>query len=250
VSPRGEFNLENHRTFLVMQRAIEAKKYKGKGPLRVVQKAKEKPKEKAHVFVAAPQPNQPKINEPTGDGGEFMGFSSCFSNVGFLPRPSSANPWWSVIGAPNFLQAPPPQRQLPVLPQTHITGPTSANGSPSKFCKSPAKPYDVIYDPLPNDILLGRGKPIQDRPANVRFREMLDKNSEKYAKGGNGGKAMVSTYMVHIVKEEGGRFLKELEDGGWVEVDEATAKAKVSQTFRTRRQVFQATPLKKDKNTT
>jgi hypothetical protein len=29
------------------------------------------------------------------------------------------------------------------------------------------------------------------------------------------------------MKEEGGRFLKELEDGSWVEVDEAAARAKV-----------------------
>jgi hypothetical protein len=169
-----------------------------------------------------------------------------FSN-NFLP--SFANPWWSgVVGTPNLPQVtvPPHTTQLPVHPASHITGSTSASLPPAKFCKSPANPY-VIYDPCPNDILFGRGKPIQDRPANARFREMLDKNSEKYARGGNGGKAIVATYMVQLVKEEGGRFLKELQDWGWVEVDEATAQAKVSQAFRTRRQVFQAA-LKKNKS--
>jgi hypothetical protein len=106
----------------------------------------------------------------------------------------------------------------------------------------------VIYDPWPNDILLGRGKPIQERPGNVRFREILDKHIEKYDKGERGAKSTVTAYIVHLVKEEGGRFLKELEDGGWAEVDEATARAKVDHAFRTRRKAFQAT-FKKDKST-
>ena len=117
---------------------------------------------------------------------------------------------------------------------------------PAKFCESPA-PHYVIYDPLPNNILLGRGKPIQDRPGNVRFREMIDKNIDKYDKGEHGAKVLVSAYIVRILKEEGVRFLKELKDGGWAEVDEATALAKVGHAFRTQRRVFQAT-LKKDES--
>jgi hypothetical protein len=248
VSSRGEFNLENHRTFMAMRRAIEATKSKWNGHLGVDQEAKKKPMEKAAsrqpiikddvLFAAAPKPNN---HEPTAYGA-LMGFSNNF-------LPSFPNPWWSGVGAPNLPQVtvPPHTTQFSVPhPASHTTGPTSASLPPAKLCKSPANPY-VIYDPLPNDILFGRGKPIQGRPANVRFREMLDKNSEKYANGGNGGKAIVSTYIVHLVKEEGGRFLKELEDGGWGEVDAATAQAKVSQAFRTRRQVFQAT-LKKNKS--
>jgi hypothetical protein len=123
-----------------------------------------------------------------------MGFSR---NVGFLPRPCFGDPWcWSVVGAPtsHLPQAPPPtQRQL-------LTGPMgSAGGSPTKFGKSPATQPHVIYDAaLPNDILLGRGKSIQNRPANVRFREMLDKHLEKHATGGNGAKAIFSTYIWYI----------------------------------------------------
>jgi hypothetical protein len=105
----------------------------------------------------------------------------------------------------------------------------------------------VIRDPLQNDILLGRGKPIQERLGNVRFREMLDKHIDKYDRGEKGAK-YYTAYLVHLVKEGGGRFLMELEDGGWVEVDEATAREKVSRAFRTRRKVLQAT-LKKDKST-
>jgi hypothetical protein len=114
--------------------------------------------------------------------------------------------------------------------------------------ESPTEPY-VIDDPLPNDVLLGRGKPIQERPGNVRFRDMLDNHMDKYERQGKmGGKNKVSAYIVQMVKEEGGRFLKKLKDGGWVEVDEATARAKVSHAFRGRRGVFQAA-LKEDKIT-
>jgi hypothetical protein len=184
--------------------------------------------------VAAPQPD---LNEPTG----YRGL------VGFLPPPSFANPWLSVVGAPNLPPMVPNQSQLPVAPQSHIIGPTSASRPPVKFWESPAKPH-VIYDPYQNDILFGRGKPIQERPGNVRFREMLDKHMTKYDRGEKGDKVAISAHIVCMLKEEGGRFLKDLEDGGWVEVDEATARAKVSNAFRTRRKVFQANP-KKHKST-
>jgi hypothetical protein len=248
VSSRGEFNLENHRTFIAKQRAIEAKRSKGEGPLGVAQRPKDKaavrqPITKEDVFVAAPQPNQPKNNEPSGYGGVLMGFSN---NFGVLPLPTFAMQWWSAGGTPILPQVLPPHRQLPVYPPSHVTGPTSASLQPAKFSKSPASPY-VIYDPLPNDIFLGRGKPIQERPANVRFREMLEKHMDKYEQDEKGAKVKVVAYITHLVKEEGGRFLKELEGGGWVEVDEATARAKVSHAFRTRRAMFHST-LEKDKS--
>jgi hypothetical protein len=256
VSPRGDFNLENHRTFMTIQRAIEAAKSKGKKPLHIAQKAKEKARSRQSiiredVFVAAPQPN---LNEPMGYGGL----------VGVLPQLTFTNPWWSVVGAPNLPSEVPLQRQLPVVPQSYIIGPTGASRPPVKFWESSAKPCViasrppvkfwesppnpyVIDDPLQNDILFGRGKPIQERIGNVRFREMLDKHIGKSDSDEKSASAKVSACIVRLVKKEGGRFLKELNDGGWFEVDEATARAKVSHAFRTRRKAFQAT-LKTDKS--
>jgi hypothetical protein len=243
VSPRGEFNLENHRAFVTMQRAIEATTSKeGKGPLGVAQKTTQKPEEKASskqpiikedVFVAPA--TQPDLNEPTGYA-SLMTFSK-------LNLPS---PWWSVVGAPNLLPMVSPQSQLPVVPQSHVTAPTRVNQSQAKFCESPAKPY-IIYDPSPNDILLGRGQPIQRRPGNIRYREMVGKNMDRYDEGNRGVKYAVAASIVYLLKEEGGRFLKETEDGGWVEVDEATARSKISHAFRSRRKALHAT-LKKGKS--
>ena len=233
---------------------MEATKSKGKRPLRVAENAEQKEKARPRqsiikedeVFMTAPhQAPQPDLDEPTGCG-RFMSFNNLGS---LLPLPSFANPWWSaVVGAPNLPPAVPPQRQLPGVPQSHIIGPTSVSRQPpAKFCEPSAKPH-VICDPLPNDILLGRGKPVQNRPGNVRFREMIDKHVDKYDEGETGNKIIVSANVVRILKEKGGRFLKELKDGGWFEVDEATARGKVSHAFRTRRRAVQAT-FKKDKRT-
>ena len=254
VSSRGEFNLENQQAFITTQRMIEPTKSKGKAPLcMIAQKAKKRPKEEARsrqpiikegVIVAATQRNLDEATENRG----LMGII----NSRFLQLPSFVNPWGSVLEAPNHFPSPvPPQPiQLTVTPQSHnITGPTmNASRPPAKFWGSPVKPY-VVHDPLPNDILLGRGKPIQQRPGNIRFRDMLDKHLDKYQQGEVGAKGKVSAYIVDIVKKEGGRFLKELEVGGWVEIDDAAARTKVSHAFRSRRvAVFQAT-LKKDKST-
>ena len=243
VSLRGEFSFENHRTFTARERSIEVAN--SKGPLGVAQQAKKKawsrqPIIKEDECVAV---SQPEVNESAGYG-RLMSFT----NLGFLlPQPSFANPWWNVVGAPSNLPSVvvPPERELPaVVPRTHhITGPMSVSRPPAKLYKSPGRPY-LIYDPLPNDILFGRGKPIQQRPGNVRFRHMIDTYKHKYEQSEKG---VITGYIVHLVKEEGGRFLKEFEDRGWVEVDEATARAKVSHAFRSRRNVGQAT-LKKDKN--
>jgi hypothetical protein len=242
VSPRGEFNLENHRAFVATQRAIEATTSKGKGPLGVAQKTTQKPEEKASskqpiikedVFVAPA--TQPDLNEPTGYA-SLMTFSK-------FP-----NPWWSVVGAPNLFPMVPPQSQLPVVPQSHVTAPTRVNQSQAKFCEeSPAKPY-VLCDPLPDDVLLGRGKPIQQRPGNIRYREMVEKNMDRHEEGNRDAKYAVVASVVHLLKEEGSRFVKETEDGGGVEVDEATARWKISHTFRSRRKALHAT-LRKGKRT-
>jgi hypothetical protein len=246
VSSRGEFNLENHRAYMATERSIEAKKSKRKGPLCVAQKGEKKTEENAQqaiikedVIVAVPQPI---LYDLTG----YRGFMS-LNNWGSLSQPSFANPWWNVVGAPNLPPVVPPHKQLAVVPQSHIIGPTSASRPLAKICESPSKSH-VIYDPWPSDVLFGRGKPIQQRPGNVRFREMIDNHIDKYEQGVNGGKAVASAYVVHLVKEEGGRFLKELKDGGFVEVDEAAARAKTSDAFRTRIKLLQAT-LKKDKST-
>jgi hypothetical protein len=247
VSPGGEFNLVSHRTFMAIERSIEATK--SEWLVGVAQKGEKMPEEKArlrqpiikeNVFVVVPQP---VLYDPTED----RGFIS-LNNWGSLPLPSFANPWWNIVGAPNLPPVVPPHRQLAVVPQSHTTKPTSASRPPAKICESPAKSY-VIHDPWPSDVLFGRGKPIQQRPGNVRFREIIDRHIDKYEEQGvNGTKVVASAYVVHLVKEEGGRFLKELKDGGFVEVDEATARAKTSHAFRTRRQLLQAT-LKKDKST-
>jgi hypothetical protein len=71
-----------------------------------------------------------------------------------------------------------------------IHAPTISCWVDGRLFKDLAKPH-VIVNPCPNNILLGRREPIQGRPANVRFREMLDKDMDKYYdKGGKGANAI------------------------------------------------------------
>jgi hypothetical protein len=64
---------------------------------------------------------------------------------------------------------------------------------------------------------------------------------ETYDKSEKGAKSDVTACIVHLVKEEVGRFLKGSEDEDWVEGDEAAARAKVDHAFRNRRKMFQTT---------
>jgi hypothetical protein len=82
---------------------------------------------------------------------------------------------------------------------------------PAEFCESPAKPW-AIYDPLPNDMLLGRGIPIEQRPRNLLFRK-IDMHKDKCIQGKRNFKHALAACIAHFMKQEGGQFLKELEDG-------------------------------------
>jgi hypothetical protein len=119
---------------------------------------------------------------------------------------------------------------------------------PKNQTKSRAGARATHEDPPPNDVLLGKGKPIQQMPGNVRCRKMIENRMEECDDGDRGVKCAVAASILHLLKEEGGQFLKEAEDGGWVEVDESTARLKTSHLFRSRRKVLQAA-LKKGKST-
>jgi uncharacterized protein YuzE len=169
------------------------------------------------------------------------------SEVPLLRRTLSMLPFEDIperYAAPNLHPRVPPQSQLPVVPQSHIAAPTSVSRSQANIYEFPAKAY-VIYDPLPNDILLGRGKPIQQRPGNIRYREMVEKQMDRYDEGDRGAKYTVTASIAYLLKEEGGQFLKEIDDGIWVEVDEATARLKIG---RSQRKVLQATHKKGKKH--
>jgi hypothetical protein len=91
------------------------------------------------------------------------------------------------------------------------------------------------------------GSLLNNDPEMFDFERRLKKMDE-YDQGDRGVKYAIMASIVHLLKEEGGRFLKETENGGWVEVDEATARLKISHAFRSQRKALHVA-LKKGKST-
>lgn len=85
------------------------------------------------------------------------------------------------------------------------------------------------------DVLLGRGKPIQDFPGNIRLASIIDDYIQRYreARKQGGGKSRLCDEVVRTVKGQGGRFLAKGEgQAEWNEVDDLQARERVSHSFR------------------
>jgi hypothetical protein len=92
-----------------------------------------------------------------------------------------------------------------------------------------------ILAPGKLDILLGRGKPIQDWLGNLQLGIILGDNADRRNTDMNrrGAKNDLSHDIVETVKESGGRFLKRQKgDMEWIEVDDFIAREKVNNGFR------------------
>jgi hypothetical protein len=89
--------------------------------------------------------------------------------------------------------------------------------------------------PRSSDVLLGRGRPYQEFPGNVRFSHLIDEFLEEYAGGSKRVKTQTIDRVMDRVKETwGGQFLKKTgkENGDWTEANPADSREKVSHVFR------------------
>jgi hypothetical protein len=93
---------------------------------------------------------------------------------------------------------------------------------------------EIIVVPRRLDILLGRGKPIQEHFGNLRYHALLDYYQNAYERAMKFDKCQISRRIVQTVHANNGRFLKQ-EGAGWSLVDDHVARDKVSHAFRTRR---------------
>ena len=93
---------------------------------------------------------------------------------------------------------------------------------------------EIIVIPGRLDVLLGRGKPIQEHYGNQRYHVLLDKYQNAYELAKKFEKMQIADRIVQSVHEYSGHFLRQ--DGArWVIVDDIMARNKVSHAFRTRR---------------
>jgi hypothetical protein len=92
-----------------------------------------------------------------------------------------------------------------------------------------------IITPSRYDILFGRGRPVRENPGNLRFLFLVEQNKSVYEAADKQEKTRMSFEILGMLKAKPSRFLKKNASGIWEEVDEETAREKVSHAFRTMR---------------
>lgn len=84
-----------------------------------------------------------------------------------------------------------------------------------------------------HDVLLGRGGATNAHLGNKRFRDLVLKAQPEYiALRSRAKKSRISKSIVAAVQIQGGRFLKQDDNGDWVEMNEDVAQKKASQALR------------------
>lgn len=102
-----------------------------------------------------------------------------------------------------------------------------------------------IIVPGPFDVLVGRGRFIQEHVGNLRYRHIVESRMEKYEQATKRvEKTDLTAEVVKVVNEKGGRFLKQ-DGGGWIEIDVDSARDKVSHSFRNLRKAMVTTVTNK-----
>jgi hypothetical protein len=99
----------------------------------------------------------------------------------------------------------------------------------------------AVLLPSHSDVLIGRGKPIQNHRGNLGLGLIVESLYSRYDEASKSEKAIISLETVNKVKGTGGRFLKQVE-GIWVEANGEEAREKVCIAFRSFRS------LRKDSN--
>mmetsp|Transcript_25297 Transcript_25297/g.41499 ORF Transcript_25297/g.41499 Transcript_25297/m.41499 type:complete len:351 (+) Transcript_25297:190-1242(+) len=88
--------------------------------------------------------------------------------------------------------------------------------------------------PCSNDVICGRGGKANTHPGNISFREEAKKLRSWYESSSKSEKFTISSFLVDIVGERGGRFLKRNPEqpGKWLEADGSDVRKKASQALR------------------
>jgi len=86
--------------------------------------------------------------------------------------------------------------------------------------------------PLRHDILLGRGRALQNHFGNIRFRNFLKRYIDDYDLTPRKHKGIILVKVVEDLKSRGIRFLRQMETGEWIETDTADVEKLIGQFFR------------------
>lgn len=85
------------------------------------------------------------------------------------------------------------------------------------------------------DVLLGRGRLVQNHPGNVLFRDFLDERRDEYEVLSRNDKRKARIKHTRELLANGVRFMRQTDSGLWVVCDFDEVVEKVAQFYRTRR---------------
>ena len=157
--------------------------------------------------------------------------SSSSSSVaaGLVPIAPRVRP----IPTRTFAQGPLTQHPHPLLePDSNV--PNALRGPPAPLVDP--NPHIPVYQPLPTDILLGRGGGPARHAGNTWFRDFIQAYRGTYHRVDKYQKKQLAVNLTQYLRQCGGRFLeKRVVHGGvdvWYEVGDGRAWHKVSQALR------------------
>jgi hypothetical protein len=97
---------------------------------------------------------------------------------------------------------------------------------------SPQHQDDVRYDlPSRDDVLMGKGKPVQEHAGNVVMRALVGLHMSEYNAAAKNAKVNFVNTVCAAIRSGGGRFLKKDPSGWWILATEEEARDKISKTF-------------------
>jgi hypothetical protein len=109
--------------------------------------------------------------------------------------------------------------------------PSSSSSSCSlSHCSGPTL-QDVIV-PGQFDVLMGRGKVIEDSSGNNHLRFLISAHYSKYDQAARVEKSAICSWIRGLIHQKGGRFLKKGGNNAWSEIPEPKAIEKISHAFR------------------
>ena len=105
-------------------------------------------------------------------------------------------------------------------------GDNNNSATPASYASTVAMIVDKYN---PQDVLFGN---LKNHVGNKRLRELVHKVAVEYDAANRGEKLRMAHQLMETVKQEGGRFLKPLDDGRWELVSDKEAVRKVGAHFR------------------
>jgi len=91
---------------------------------------------------------------------------------------------------------------------------------------------EIIITPRRFDVLFGKTKHAKEHPGTMRCQLLVEMYCEEYDNADRDSKTVVADDIVRVIHARNGRFLKAIGDEGWEEVDNITARHKVTHYFR------------------